>query len=191
MQLKKVLYPLFSLFLGAQSMKLLGLAIAHSGEEISVLTAGVFAALLALFVTGVFAFVGFVYPSHRLLPGAYYRIHHPQILSKVSDLLGIRWFRKALLFAFWGRATNRKQFFDGRRDGLDHMVYQTKQSEFGHVGALVAIAVMTIPLLRAELYGIAIILTGINIIGNLYPVLLQRMHRIRIQHIRHVLDRSA
>lgn len=65
--------------------------------------------LLSLFITGVFAFIGFVYPSNRILSDNYYKIKSPKVLNFLCKILGIKYFRLFLIFAFWGRRTNRKK----------------------------------------------------------------------------------
>ncbi len=92
-------------------------------------------------------------------------------------------FRKLLMVFFWGTKKNRKKFFDGTRQGLDNMIYQTKQSEFGHLGGLILTWVLAIPLLWLGRWEIFAFISVMNIVGNLYPVILQRNHRIRLERI--------
>ena len=139
--------------------------------------------LLTLFITGVFAFIGFVYPSNRIISDNYYKIKNPKALESTGKVLGIKYFRLLLLFAFWGRKTNRKKYFNGTKKGLKNLIFQTKQSEFGHLGALVVIIVLSLILLFHGYTFLVIIVTLINILGNLYPIVLQRLHRMRIEKI--------
>jgi len=139
--------------------------------------------LLSLFITGVFAFIGFVYPSSRILPDSYYEIKNPKFLKCISKVLGIKYFQLFLLFAFWGRKTNRKKYFNGTKKGLKNFMFQTKQSEFGHIGAFVVIIILSFILLVHGYVFLVIITTLINILGNVYPVILQRLHRVRIEKI--------
>jgi hypothetical protein len=55
------------------------------------------AALIVLFVTGVFAFVGFAYPTKKLLPLSYYLIKKPAHVSWWYKLLGVKYFKIFLL----------------------------------------------------------------------------------------------
>ncbi|WP_394330522.1 hypothetical protein [Psychroflexus sediminis] len=41
------------------------------------------------------------------------------------------------MFVFWGKKKNKQKYFDGTKSGLENLDYQTKQSEFGHLAALV------------------------------------------------------
>jgi hypothetical protein len=62
-------------------------------------------------------------------------------------------------------------------------VFQTKQSEFGHLGAFLVILISSVILLVYGYTYVVIIMTLINILGNVYPVILQRMHRARVQRL--------
>ena len=139
--------------------------------------------LLTLFITGVFAFIGFTYPSSRILSDSYYEIKNPKVLNSISKILGIKYFRLLLLFAFWGRKTNRRKYYNGTKKGLKNFMFQTKQSEFGHLGAFVVIIISSVILLVYGYIFLVIIMTLINILGNVYPVVLQRSHRMRIEKI--------
>lgn len=178
--MKKVVFPLISMFLVYRSIELVRVLMVPG---IVGLTALLLAFAVNLFITGVFAFVGFVYPTGRLLPDAYYRIHKPQRLRTFCGLLGVAYFRKLLMLAYWGKEKHRKRYFNGRREGLANLEYETRQSEFGHVVAFVVIAlVAAIPLWYGSLTA-ALLIMGINVVGNFYPVLLQRMHRAQLQRM--------
>lgn len=181
--LKKIVFPLLSLFLCFRTIELMRGLIssdpnAHSNNEVLIISF-----LLILFITGVFAFIGFAYPSSRILSDSYYEIKSPKVLKSISKVLGIKYFRLLLLFAFWGRKTNRKKYFNGTKKGLKNFVFQTKQSEFGHLGAFVVIIISSFILLLHGYIYLVIITTLINILGNIYPVILQRLHRMRIEKI--------
>ena len=148
--------------------------------------------LLALFVTGIFAFIGFVYPSNRILPDQYYDIKHPDTLSSVGKIIGVNYFRNILLFAFWPRKGARKKYFIGTKTGLSNFVFQTRQSEFGHLAAFIVITLCSILLAANGHIRLVAIVTVIIVIGNLYPIILQRIHRVRIQQLtQHYTERSS
>jgi hypothetical protein len=134
-------------------------------------------------ITGVFAFPGFVFATHKLFGSIYYKIRNPQSLVTIYKLLGISIFRKGLIFFFWGSRKNRTKYFNGTKGGLQNFIYQSKQSEFGHLGSLLVILSISILFLIKGFLLYAIVTSVFNIIGNLYPILLQRYHRIRIEKI--------
>lgn len=174
---------MFSLFLCYRSIELMRNLISSEPNEISNNEFLIISFLLNLFITGIFAFIGFAYPTSKIFPDSYYRIKNPKGLKSIGKVFGIKYFRALLLFAFWGRDTNRKKYFNGTKKGLKNFMFQTKQSEFGHIGAFVVIMILSIVLLVHGYIFLVIITTLINILGNVYPVILQRSHRIRIEKI--------
>ncbi|MCZ4410615.1 hypothetical protein O3Q51_17500 [Cryomorphaceae bacterium 1068] len=178
--LRKILLVLGSVFLIYQTWRLMVSLTAIQGQEFDWYLDLILAFLLNLFTTGIFAFVGFGFPTYRLLPKKYYSISNPAIISFWFRSLGVAAFRNLLMFTFWGTAKNRQKYFDGTRSGIRNFIYQTKQSEFGHLAALIVIGILSVILAFDEYYLMATMATGINLIGNLYPVILQRHHRMRL-----------
>ncbi len=142
-----------------------------------------FSLLLNLFITGIFAFVGFVFPTNKLLPASYYQVKNPGTLKWIYKTFGVEYFRHFLLHLFWGRAKNSKRYFSGTQKGLTAFDYQTRQSEFGHFAAFIIITIAA-PIISSSgnlLFFVAT--TLLNVIGNLYPIILQRMHRLQITRL--------
>ncbi len=180
---KKILFPLISLFLAYRSVELVRMFSTPAAEGFSILVIFLLAVALNLFITGVFAFVGFAYPSSRLLPDAYYRIGNPKALQELYRLLGLKYFRTLLLMAYWGKEKNRKRYFNGTRTGMRDFDHQTRQSEFGHLGAFVAIAIVALVLLSKGHVAASAFTTVVNVLANFYPIVLQRMHRMQIERM--------
>lgn len=181
--LKKILFPLFSLFLLYHSIDIMNSLIASDASSFGMKESFIMAFLLTLFITGIFAFPGFAYPTNKMIGFNYYKLKNPEKLKQVYKVLGVKYFRIFLLIVFWGKDKNRKKYFNGTRQGLQNFVYQSKQSEFGHLGAFISILAVSVILL---VYGYIILVAMammINIIGNLYPILLQRFHRLRIDKL--------
>lgn len=180
MSFKKIFFPLLSAFLAFRSFELVTTVWHLSPSETSI-TAQLFIALaLNLFITGVFAFVGFAYPTSKLLPNNYYAIQYPKQLRRFSNLTGIEYFKKFLLALFWGTKKNRKKYFDGTISGLDNFEFQTRQSEFGHLLPFTIIQVVVGLAIVKGHYTIALITMLVNVVFNFYPIVLQRNHRVRI-----------
>jgi len=142
--------------------------------------------MLNLFLTGVFAFLGFVFPTNKILPQPYYKVERPKRLKYWYSMLGVKYFKVFLLVFFWGTKKNRTTYFGGSRKDFSNLIYQSKQSEFGHLGALVVIGLSTLILLFYGYTLLALFSTFINLIGNFYPIPLQRMHRMRIDRIQKI-----
>ena len=180
---KKIIFPVISLFLAYRSVELVSMFSTPAAEGFSLLATFLLAVALNLFITGVFAFVGFAYPTSRLLPDAYYRIGNPKALQELYKLLGLKYFRTLLLMAYWGKEKNRKKYFNGTRTGMRDFDHQTRQSEFGHLGAFMAIAIVAIVLLSKGHVAVFAFTTVINVLANFYPIVLQRMHRMQIERM--------
>lgn len=189
--MKKISFVLLSLFLAYRSYELVRAVFLANPDEFSGLIAFLMALLVNLFITGIFAFPGFVFYTSKILPEKYYQIKDPEALNNWCRWLGIPYFRSFLLFLFWGAQKNRKKFFDGTRAGLKNFEMQTRQSEFGHLASFVFVSLSLILLLIKG--HVAIVIPGmlVNMIFNFFPILLQRSHRVqlsrvyRIQALRH------
>ena len=180
--MRKVFFPLIAIFLGYQTYGLIQINVKSGGDN-SFIINFIIAYLISLFVTGCFAFPGFAYPTSKLLPAAFYKIRNPELIRRLYRALGVAYFRKGLLFFFWGKRKQRKQFFDGKRSGIDKMIHETQQAEFGHFMAFVSITLICLWLTYHRLYELSILTFIINFIGNFYPVVLQRHHRMRIERL--------
>jgi hypothetical protein len=180
---KKIAFPLFALFLAYRSVELIKQLVAKPSETYSIFELFVLAFLLTAFITGVFALPGFVFPTNRILASNYYKIRNPKVLKQVYTKLGIHHFRVVLLFAFWGKEKNRKKYFDGTRLGISNFSYQSRQSEFGHLISFVCIVLASAFLLAQGHLLLVLFASVINIVGNLFPVILQRYHRMRIERL--------
>lgn len=178
---KKILLPLASAFLVWQSYELL--TNIHTLEVNSLVTLIFLAWIINLFITGVFAFAGFAYPTQKLLPKSYYQIHNPDKLKGVYDFLGVKYFRKFLLATFWRNKNQRKLYFDGKRTGISTLVEQSMKSEFGHLMPFIMINAASVYFIAIDLFELGMFTIMINVVGNLYPIILQRQHRMRIQQI--------
>ena len=177
---KRIVFPFISLFLGYRTFELLNDVLRTTPQSYSQGESFLIALLIALFITGVYAMIGFAYPTHQILPGSYFRVHNPKRLKQIGKQLGLELFKKFLLAIFWGKEKNRKKYFNGTKSGFDNFIYQTKQSEIGHLLAFFSLIAVSIFLLINDYYLIACYSIIINILGNLYPVILQRMHRSRL-----------
>ncbi len=189
--IKKVLFPLFSVFLALRSFELVKSIAEIDPAKLGVFTTLGLAAILNLFITGIFAFVGFAYKTSMLLPNSYYAINKPEILKKIYKLLGIKYFKWFLLKIFWGKKENKAKYFNGSKSGLEQFDFQTRQSEFGHLGAVIIVTVVSILLFYKSHFTLAIITLTINLIFNLYPIILQRMHRLQIERIASIAEKRS
>lgn len=181
--LRKVLLSLASAFLAYQSYRLV-MALIESAQQLSWGISLLLAYLLSLFVTGVFAFAGFAFPTHRLLPASYFTVQHPHRIQWMYQAFGLRYFKKLLLLFFWGKKKHKQSFFNGRRSGLAQLDWESRQAETGHLLPFIVLNVLSFVLLGFGYGTMALFVIVINGIGNAYPVILQRHHRMRLQSIK-------
>lgn len=179
--MKKILFPLASAFLAYQFYQTLMVLWLNTGVNVHLGLDLLIACIIVLFGTGIFAFVGFAYPTNKLIGSSYYRLKNQKRLLVWYHQLRVEYFKKLLLLFFWGSKKNKKKYFNDTKTGIENFIYQTHQSEFSHLGALVLVLFANFYAFCLNYYAISIFLFGINIVGNLYPIILQRHHRIRLQ----------
>lgn len=186
---KKLLLSFASIFLAYRSLELFRFLEMTNPIQFSWL--GVFAVSFALnlFITGVYALLGFAFRTNRILPNSYYKIKNSENLALIYQVLGVEYFKLLLLKFFWGKEKNRKKYFNGTKTGIENFDTQTRQSEFGHLAAFITIEILTFYLLIKGYALIFLLTTVINVIGNLYPIILQRSHRVQIERLRLVLEK--
>jgi hypothetical protein len=137
-----------------------------------------------MFITGIFAFAGFGFPTQKLLPVSYYKVHKPNTLKKVYNVFGVNTFRILLLSTLWKNKKQRKGYFNGKRNGISGLEEQSMKSEFGHLIPFFLINLVGVYLFVIGISKLGIFCLLINFIGNFYPLILQRHHGMRIQIIR-------
>ncbi len=184
--LKKVLLPLASIFLIFQSYKLI-VSASQAPIESSV-QQFVIAWVINMFVTGIFALTGFAHPTQKLLPESYYSIRNPERLLVFYRKMRIDLFKTFLLATLWRQRKQRKQYFKGTRSDFNTLIRQSKKSEFGHLFPFLILTLVSIYFLTGNAKGLGVFTMLWNILGNLYPIILQRHHRMRIQKIRSRLE---
>lgn len=179
---KKLVYTSLSLLLAYNTYKLVTVFFKLSPEEFSLLAIVVSAIAFNLLITGAIAFLGFVYPTSRVLPNSYYQIDNPKILSTLYKWLGVEYFKYFLLVTFYRKDDNKK-YFDGTKSGVLLFDYNTKQSEFGHLLAFALILILSLILLFEGHKFVFFWIQPMNVVLNFYPIVLQRKHRIVIDRL--------
>ncbi len=94
---------------------------------------------------------------------------------------GLGAFRKFLLATLLRGQMRRKSYYDGTKSGIAHMARQSMKAEFGHLIPFLILCVLSVYLAQVVSMRLGVLALLINLLGNLYPVLLQRHHRMRIQ----------
>lgn len=178
--LKNIFFTILSLILSYNTYKLVTVFSKLRPEEFSLLAIIMSAIAFNLMITGALAFLGFVYPTSKLLPNSYYQIKRPKMLNTLYKWIGVEYFRMLLLITFYRNGDNKK-YFNGSKSGILLFDYNTKQSEFGHLIAFILIVLLSIILLLKGHEYVFIWMQPLNILLNFYPIILQRKHRIIIE----------
>ena len=119
------------------------------------------------------------------LPAGYYRPRQFELSGRIYERLGVRWFKR------WtpdGDYVARyiRRFFPGHkvipsRRSLGALDVRTRRSEQGH---LLWLLVTATPILYALVCGWAVLASWLflgNLVINVYPIMLQRYTRARVQ----------
>ena len=139
--IKKTLFSIATIFLIWQSHDLL-----RNIEKFEINSWGkiIFVAwIINLFITGIFAFSGFAFPTQKLLSKSYYKIYHPKRLKKIYETLRVNLFRQMLLATLWKSQKQRKKYFNSKENGISNLEEQSMKSEFGHLIPLIIICIVS------------------------------------------------
>ena len=114
------------------------------------------------------------------LTSAYYNDKAWERRGKIYESFGINVFRKLLVLIGWEKLNKKSAPVVKDTKALINLQYQTKKSELGHL--IIFIIVLGFNIFVALKFGIAksLWLLVLNILLNLYPILLQRYNRPRI-----------
>jgi hypothetical protein len=179
---KKILFTTLSLILAYNTYKLAIIFFKLSPEEFSLLAIIVLAVSFNILITGVVAFLGFAYPTRKILSNNYYQIKRPEKINLFYKWMGGKYFKSFLIKTFY-REKDNKKYFNGTKSGVLLLDYNTKQSEFGHLIALILVFSLSMVLLFEGHKLIFFWMQPVNILLNFYPIILQRKHRIIVERL--------
>ena len=95
--------------------------------------------------------------------------------------IGACLYGRALDAIGWNRVVERGRGFDGTRAGLAGLDRHTRSSEAGHLLCLVVASALAVAAVLAGSWAGALWLLGLGAVLHVYPVMLQRLLRVRIQ----------
>lgn len=101
--------------------------------------------------------------------------------GKIYEHLGINFFRKLLVWIGWEKLIRKSNPIEKNKKALTNLHYQTKKSELDHL--IILVIVLGFNVFVAFKFGVlkSLWLLILNILLNLYPILLQRYNRPRIK----------
>jgi len=101
--------------------------------------------------------------------------------GKIYEKLGINIFRKLLVLVGWEKLNKKANPVKNNIEDLTHLEYRTKQSELGHIIIFFIVLGFTIYVTIKFTFAESLWLIFLNVILNVYPILLQRYNRPRLQ----------
>jgi hypothetical protein len=115
------------------------------------------------------------------LTSSYYTTKPWERGGRIYELFGVNLFRKLLVLIGWEQLNKKTNPVERNTQALVHLHYRTKQSELGHL--IILIIVLAFNLVVAFRFGIlqSLWLLALNVVLNLYPIILQRFNRPRLE----------
>ncbi|WP_445455982.1 glycosyl-4,4'-diaponeurosporenoate acyltransferase CrtO family protein [Flavobacterium sp. HNIBRBA15423] len=101
--------------------------------------------------------------------------------GKIYEKLGINLFRKLLVLVGWEKLNKKANPVKNNIEALTHLEYRTKQSELGHIIIFFIVLCFAIYVTIVFSFTESLWLLFLNVILNVYPILLQRYNRPRLQ----------
>ncbi len=113
----------------------------------------------------------------------YYNSKNWEANGTIYKWFGINLFRKLLVLIGWEKIIKAAYPVKKNLDAIKQREYSTRQSEFSHL--VIFIIVLVVNIVVAINYGLgkSLSLLILNIIFNVYPVMLQRFNRPRLQKV--------
>lgn len=113
----------------------------------------------------------------------YYKEKTWEHKGKIYEKFGINIFRKLLVLVGWEKLNKKANPVKNSLDALIHLEYRTKQAELGHLIIFFIVLGFTVYVAIKYTFAKCLWLLFLNILLNLYPVLLQRYNRPRLQRL--------
>lgn len=113
----------------------------------------------------------------------YYSVKKWEREGEIYKLFGVNIFRKILVWVGWEKLNKKTLPVKHSSEALKNLAYATKQSEFGHL--IIFIIVMIFTIFVGLKFGMAnaIWLLVLNILLNLYPMMVQRYNRPKFKRL--------
>jgi Flp pilus assembly protein TadB len=124
------------------------------------------------------------------LTSPYYTSKTWERKGQLYEYCGINLFRKLLVLIGWEKLNKKSNPVEKSAKALAHNLLRTKKSELGHlIIFFIVLGVSVVVIVNSGLRN-AVWLITFNIILNLYPVLLQRYNRPRIERALQLIQRN-
>ena len=122
-----------------------------------------------------------------LLPQTFYRCHEGRAGARVYEAVGVRIFKRFAtngdLVNRWARRLDPHYRAVRDRASARDWLGRTREGERNHLVLMMMCAATAVYAARIGWYGWALAITAGNVVFNLYPILLQRYNRCRIERL--------
>ncbi|QNF32686.1 hypothetical protein HUW51_08065 [Adhaeribacter swui] len=101
--------------------------------------------------------------------------------GKIYEKLGVHWYRKLLVFIGWEKLNRKNNPVEKSASALFQLERATRASEFGHL--VIAVLVLLVSVVVSFKYSVleASWLILLNLLFNVYPIMVQRYNRPRLR----------
>lgn len=123
------------------------------------------------------------------LTSSYFQSKSWERNGKIYEWVGVNGFRKLLVWVGWEKLNKAANPVKKDLNALKHLEYTTRQSEFGHLVIFLISLPVTLYVILNCGFRQSIWLLSLNIILNLYPIVVQRYNRPRLQKMIRVSGR--
>lgn len=113
----------------------------------------------------------------------YFKTNEIEKNNKIYRILGVPIFKRVVMKLVMSGKVSNYNLMEYSIKGLKEYEYQTRNNEFKHLLFCILMLIITIGLLYIGDYVKAVVSLILNIVVNIYPILLQRYNRIRIEII--------
>ena len=115
------------------------------------------------------------------LDSDYFRVRAFEKGGSIYKFFGVNYFRKLLVLVGWEKISRKGKKLSKSRESLKLAEYGSRSSEAGHT--VIFLIVLVVTFLVADSLQQAFWLLFLNLLLNVYPVLVQRFNRPRYQRI--------
>lgn len=134
----------------------------------------------------------FIYMETQIteLTSSYYTSKAWERKGRCYEYFGIHLFRKSLVLIGWEKLNKKTNPIEKNAKALQHNLFNTKKAEFGHLIIFLIVLVVSVIVIVTSGLRSAMWLIALNILFNLYPVLLQRYNRPRIERALQLIQKN-
>lgn len=117
------------------------------------------------------------------LPESYFRVRPFEDDGRLYVRAGIKSFKNLLVVTRIDDACNRLVRFSGRRSRLRDLEQGTRQAESDHLVSFLVVLLAFVYTITQRWFEVAGWLAVVNVLANVYPVMLQRYNRARVEAV--------